>query len=108
MASYLPYRAVFYADLLGLVALLIVNAFYKENIPPASSLILAGIGDAGVVHSIRLSDLVHKANRRVVRAQSKRGERRVRAGWQDNRYAAVEERTKGFGAGARGGKVVTF
>jgi len=56
-----PYRAVFYGDLLGLLALILVNAFYKENIPPTSSLILAGIG--GMCGSVGLMTLYYSMAR---------------------------------------------
>jgi len=41
------YRAVFYSDLLGLLALFIFNAFYREELPPISSLVIAGIAGMG-------------------------------------------------------------
>jgi len=56
-----PYRAVFYGDLLGLLALLIVNAFYRETAPPLYSLILAGIG--GMCGSIGLMTLYYSMAR---------------------------------------------
>ena len=42
-----PYRAVFYSDLLGLLALFIFNAFYREEIPSTSSLVIAGVAGMG-------------------------------------------------------------
>jgi len=56
-----PYRAVFYGDLLGLLALILVNAFYKESMPPTSSLILAGIG--GMCGSVGLMTLYYSMAR---------------------------------------------
>ena len=56
-----PYRAVFYGDLLGLLALILVNAFYKETIPSISSLILAGIG--GMCGSVGLMTLYYSMAR---------------------------------------------
>jgi len=56
-----PYRAVFYGDLLGLLALLVVNAFYRETAPPTSSLMLAGIG--GMCGSIGLMTLYYSMAR---------------------------------------------
>jgi len=44
------YRAVFYSDLLGLLALFIVNVFYREEIPSTPSLVIAGI--AGMCGSV--------------------------------------------------------
>jgi len=41
------YRAVFFSDLLGLFALFIVNAFYREEMPSTSSLVIAGIAGMG-------------------------------------------------------------
>ena len=38
------YRAVFYADFLGLLALLVVIVFLPEKIPSVSSLVIAGVG----------------------------------------------------------------
>lgn len=51
------YRAVFYGDLLGLLGLLIVNAFYREVIPSTSSLMLAGL--AGMCGSVGLMILYY-------------------------------------------------
>jgi len=52
-----PYRAVFYGDLLGMLALLIVNAFYRETLSPISSLIIAGF--AGMAGSVGLMTLYY-------------------------------------------------
>jgi len=41
------YRAVFFSDLLGLFALFLVNAFYREEMPSTSSLVIAGIAGMG-------------------------------------------------------------
>lgn len=46
------YRAVFYADLLGLLALFIAITFYREEIPNARAMILAAV--AGMLGSIGL------------------------------------------------------
>ena len=56
-----PYRAVFYSDLLGLLALFVVNAFYKEIIPSASSLMIAGI--AGMCGSVGMMILYYSMAR---------------------------------------------
>ena len=56
-----PYRAVFYSDLLGLLALLVVNAFYKEIIPSTSSLMIAGI--AGMCGSVGMMILYYSMAR---------------------------------------------
>jgi len=56
-----PYRAVFYGDLLGLLELLVVNAFYRETAPAASSFLLAGIG--GMCGSIGLMTLYYSMAR---------------------------------------------
>ena len=55
------FRAVFYADFLGLLALVAVNIFYKEVLPSTSSLILAGIG--GMCGSIGLITLYYSMAR---------------------------------------------
>ena len=46
------YRAVFYADFLGLLAILLVIVFLPEEIPPISSLLIAGL--AGMLGSVGL------------------------------------------------------
>ncbi|MBI5839707.1 MAG: DMT family transporter [Chloroflexi bacterium] len=46
------YRAVFYADFIGLVAILITVAIVNEEMPPLSSLLLAGL--AGILGSCGL------------------------------------------------------
>jgi drug/metabolite transporter (DMT)-like permease len=46
------YRAVFYADFLGLLALLLVVLFSPEEFPPTSSLLIAGL--AGMLGSVGL------------------------------------------------------
>jgi drug/metabolite transporter (DMT)-like permease len=46
------YRAVFYADLIGLLALIIVVILSPEEIPPLSSLLIAGV--AGMLGSVGL------------------------------------------------------
>ncbi|MFT3890524.1 MAG: EamA family transporter [Anaerolineales bacterium] len=46
------YRAVFYADLLGLLALIVVVIVSPEEIPPLSSLLIAGL--AGMLGSVGL------------------------------------------------------
>jgi len=46
------YRAVFYGNVLGLLALFVAVAFYPETIPEAKSIILAGL--AGMLGSISL------------------------------------------------------
>jgi len=51
------YRAVFYSDLLGLLALFIVNAFYREPVPSTSSLVIAGIG--GMCGSVGMMTLYY-------------------------------------------------
>lgn len=51
------YRTVFFADLLGLLVLVAVNIFYREALPPISSLLLAGI--AGICGSIGLMILYY-------------------------------------------------
>jgi drug/metabolite transporter (DMT)-like permease len=38
------YRAVFFADFIGLIALLVAVGFVQEHIPPLDSLLLAGLG----------------------------------------------------------------
>jgi len=51
------YRAVFYSDFLGLLALFLVIVFYHEEIPSVSSLILAGVG--GMLGSVGLMALYY-------------------------------------------------
>ena len=46
------YRAVFYADFIGLLALLLVVLFRPEEFPPISSLVIAGV--AGMLGSVGL------------------------------------------------------
>src|SRR5574339_121029 len=46
------YRAVFYADLIGLLALILVVILSPEEIPPLSSLLIAGV--AGMLGSVGL------------------------------------------------------
>jgi len=52
-----PYRAVFFGDLLGLLLLLLINAFYRETMPSTSSLMLAGL--AGMTGSVGLMILYY-------------------------------------------------
>jgi len=52
-----PYRAVFFCDFLGLLLLFFVNIFYREAMPPTSSLILAGL--AGMTGSVGLMILYY-------------------------------------------------
>jgi drug/metabolite transporter (DMT)-like permease len=52
-----PYRAVFYCDLLGLLLLLLVNAFYREAMPSTSAMMLAGL--AGMCGSVGLMTLYY-------------------------------------------------
>jgi len=52
-----PYRAVFFGDFLGLLLLFFVNIFYREALPPTSSLILAGL--AGMTGSVGLMILYY-------------------------------------------------
>jgi len=51
------YRAVFYADFLGLLALVLVVIFSPEEFPPISSLVIAGV--AGMLGSVGLLTLYH-------------------------------------------------
>lgn len=51
------YRAVFYADFLGLLALLLVVLVRPEEIPPLSSLVIAGV--AGMLGSVGLMVLYY-------------------------------------------------
>lgn len=51
------YRAVFYADLLGLLALVLVVMFRPEELPPVSSLLIAGL--SGMLGSVGLLILYH-------------------------------------------------
>jgi uncharacterized membrane protein len=51
------YRAVFYSELIGLVALFLLLVFLPEKIPPTSSLLIAGL--AGMIGSLGLMILYH-------------------------------------------------
>jgi len=51
------YRAVFYADFLGLLALMLVVLFRPEEIPPLRSLLIAGL--AGMLGSVGLLTLYY-------------------------------------------------
>ncbi|NWG07182.1 MAG: DMT family transporter [Chloroflexi bacterium] len=51
------YRAVFYADLIGLLALIAVVIFFPEPLPPLSSLLIAGLG--GMLGSVGLITLYY-------------------------------------------------
>jgi len=51
------YRAVFYADLLGLLVLVLVVLFRPEEVPPISSLLIAGL--AGMLGSVGLLTLYY-------------------------------------------------